>query len=80
MIKTQVYLTPDQSRGVKSFSLRSGIRQSETIRRALDHFLAHDEKDWKATLKSANGIWKDRKKVLSDFENIRSEFDRKNKN
>ena len=51
MVRTQVYLTEEQDRGLKGLAESSGRKQSELIREAVDRLLAeHRPKDWRAAL------------------------------
>ena len=43
MDKTTLYLTPDLRRRLRDASRRSGRRQSDVIRAALDAYLANDQ-------------------------------------
>ena len=75
MIKTQVYLTKDEFSGLKSLAARTGKKQSELIREAIDNLLvSREEKDWKAVLCDLRGIWKNREDT-PDFDEIRKEAD-----
>ncbi len=78
MLKTQVYLTEAQNTGIKSLAYSSGVKQSEIIRKAIDRFLEIQKGfNWKESLKAAKGMWADRKEVINEFRDIRSELDRK---
>ena len=43
MVRTQVYLTEKQDRGLKSLAESSGRKQSELIREAIDRLLAENQ-------------------------------------
>ena len=61
MVKTQVYLTEKENIDLKSLARRTGKKQSELIRQALDQFLmSKKSKEWKSALLPLKGIWKDR--------------------
>ena len=76
MIRTQVYLTPEQVEALRSISRRSGRKQSELIRDALDAFVdGRRDEGRDAILSRAAGMWKDRAD-LPDFTTLRSEWDR----
>ena len=76
MIRTQVYLTPDQVDALRSIAQRSGRKQSELIRDALDAFIdSSREESREAVLLRAAGMWKHRGD-LPDFSALRSEWDR----
>jgi hypothetical protein len=76
MIRTQVYLTPDQVDALRSIAQRSGRKQSELIRDALDAFIDRSrDASREAILMRAAGMWKERED-LPDFSALRSEWDR----
>ena len=76
MERIQIYLTLEQSRELKKLAMRSGKRQSELIREAVDALLAAAEKPgWKSDLMAAAGLWADRDD-LPDFTRLRTEMDR----
>jgi len=76
MVRTQIYLTEKEQIELKSIAQKTGKKQSELIRQAIDIFLAqHNQIDRKELLKQARGIWKDRTD-LPDFDKIRREWDR----
>ncbi len=76
MVRTQIYLTEEEQYWLRSIAAKTGIKQSELIRNAIDKLIAlHQEKDGKEILSRACGIWKDRKD-LPDFKKIRKEWDR----
>jgi metal-responsive CopG/Arc/MetJ family transcriptional regulator len=76
MIRTQVYLTPEQVEALRSISRRSGRKQSELIRDALDAFVdSRRDEGRDAILSRAAGMWKDRTD-LPDFATPRTEWDR----
>ena len=60
-MRTQVYLTEEQDRGLKGLAESSGRKQSELIREAVDRLLTEQRpKDWRAALESVRGMWADR--------------------
>lgn len=76
MIRTQIYITEAEQKALKSIAARTGTKQSELIRRAIDQFIARfRETDRLKLLQQARGIWKDRTD-LPDFRQIRRESDR----
>ena len=76
MIRTQVYLTADQVDALRSIAQRSGRKQSELIRDALDAFIDGGRDESRdAVLSRVAGMWKDRRD-LPDFNSLRSEWDR----
>ena len=76
MIRTQVYLTAEQVAALRSIAQRSGRKQSELIRDALDAFIegSRDE-NANAVLSRVAGMWKNRSD-LPDFCVLRAEWDR----
>ena len=75
MNRTQIYLTPEEVKGVARVAAFSGRNQSEVIREAIDHCLARfGGPDPLERLRAAAGMWSDRDDI--DFETIRKEFDR----
>lgn len=66
MQKAQVFLTDEQKNALKALSSATGRKQSEIIRRGVDLAIAECESQkshWKASLKKASGMWKDRDDV-----------------
>ena len=76
MVRTQIYLTTTEQKGLRALSRRTGRSQSELIRQALDSYLADDKASDRAVLlRQARGLWRDRSD-LPDFEALRKSFDR----
>ena len=76
MLRTQVYLTAKEKKGLSILSQRTGRSQSQVIRDALDrHFLILQRHEVPNILERAKGMWANRKD-LPDFRKIRAEFDR----
>ena len=76
MIRTQVYLTPTQVDALRSIAQRSGRKQSELIRDALDAFIDDSRDEGRdAILLRAAGMWESRED-LPDFTALRGEWDR----
>lgn len=76
MERTQVYLTHEQRCELKKLAARSGRRQSELIREAIDALVADAEcSNWKAGMMAAAGLWANRDD-LPDFVRVRTELDR----
>ena len=76
MLRTQIYLTEEESAGVTALAEATGKKQSEIIREAIDDSL---DKNRPAALAAAigrcAGLWKDRED-LPDFAAARRSFDR----
>ncbi len=76
MVRTQVYLTEEQDRGLKGLVERSGRKQSELIREAVDRLLAeHRPKDWRAALEGVRGMWADRDDLDELYADLRAEVE-----
>ena len=77
MIRTQIYLTERQQQGINHLAHRTGRKQSEIIRQAIDEFLERaGPTDKLNRLRRAKGLWKNRKQL--DLRALRGEFDRFN--
>jgi len=78
MVRTQVYLTEEQDRGLKSLAESSGRKQSELIREAIDRLLAENRpKDWKQALESVRGMWADRDDLDELYADLRTDWERR---
>ena len=76
MLRTQVYLTEQERKALKTISKQIESTQSELIRQAVDLFVArHRGENRLALLRQASGMWKDRAD-LPDFSDLRRELDR----
>lgn len=76
MVRTQVYLTPEEQGALQALSRRTGRSQSELIREAIDAMLAHSaEPERRSQMQQARGLWSDRDD-LPDFAALRGEMDR----
>ena len=76
MVRTQIYLTKTQRDELAAIAEKSGKKQSELIREAIDCFIAQvSGSRRKMVLQEAAGIWKNRKD-LPDFKATRAEWDR----
>lgn len=76
MVRTQIYLTEDQRAEVAAIADRSGKRQSEIIREAVDRFIEQKSRGRReAILREAAGIWRDRTD-LPDLDALRRGWDR----
>lgn len=66
MIRTQIYLTEKEKKGLEKMSALRGIRQSDLIRLAVDDLLARTEDSGKSkVIEELAGIWKNRVDVPS---------------
>ena len=76
MVRTQVYLTEEERRGLERVAFHTGKKQAELIREAVDRFLQEISSGWRdAILKEAAGLWRDRVD-LPDYAADRSSWDR----
>ena len=76
MVRTQIYLTENQRAEVAAIADRSGKRQSEIIREAVDRFIEQKSRGRReAILREAAGMWRDRTD-LPDLDALRRGWDR----
>ena len=69
MIRTQVYLTEEEKKGLETIASSKGVSQSDLIRKAIDDLLAKTGNiNRDDILDEISGIWANRKKIP----NIRS--------
>lgn len=76
MVRTQIYLTEQEKSAVRAIAAKTGRKESEIIRHAVDEMilkfsLRHREE----TLSNAAGIWRDRSD-LPDFARLRDSWNR----
>jgi hypothetical protein len=76
MVRTQIYLTVAEQQALRALARRTGISQSELIRRAIDSVLGQEEAlDRNDLIQQARGLWSERED-LPDFAAVRREMDR----
>lgn len=76
MERTQIYLTKEQQKAVKSVAERRGKTQSEIIREAINYYIAQQIGDNRRELMhQAAGMWADRDDLPAFFEELRRELD-----
>ena len=79
MIRTQIYLTIQEMNELKTLAHRSGKKQSELIREAVDEYLVkRSQTSRKRLLDDVAGIWQNRNDLL-DFSELRKSWDRNSK-
>ncbi len=77
MVRTQVYLTEEEKKGLESVAISKGISQSDLIRQAIDDLLARTgniNKD--EILDEIAGIWSNRKEI-PDIRDLRTGWRRR---
>ena len=60
--KIQVFLRDDQMAALESLTMRTGARQSELVRRAVDLLLeegTRKDPDWREATRAVAGVWRD---------------------
>jgi predicted transcriptional regulator len=76
MRRTQIYLTEEERRALKTLAERQGRPQSAIIRDALDRYLEREvDIERRERLQSARGLWRDHT-GLPDPERLREELER----
>ena len=76
MIRTQLYLTESEKSALSSIAVRSGKKQSELIREAIDSFVAKFQTENQSDIcDRVSGIWADRDESF-DAADLRETWDR----
>ena len=76
MVRTQIYLTESQQKSLRTLAGRTGRKQSELIREAIDRYIVDATPvDYRTLVQRGAGLWRDRND-LPDFEALRREADR----
>ena len=66
MVRTQIYLTDEEKKGLETAAQTRGVSQSDLIRRAIDALLVRDRgADRRTVLDEIAGIWADRRNIPS---------------
>ena len=77
MIRTQIYITEEEKKGLEAVANSQGVSQSNLIRQAIDNFLARTGKFNKiALLDEIAGIWSD-KNDIPDIRDLRTGWQRR---
>lgn len=77
MIRTQIYLTKRERDELKRLAKRSGRKQSELIRKAIDEFVERQRPEGMQTaLDALAGAWKDKQDV-PDYRCLRDEWSKR---
>jgi len=76
MVRTQIYLTEKERKGLEAVSKATGMKQSELIREAVDQYLDLAQGSRRQhILKEAAGMW-GKRRDLPDFSANRRTWDR----
>jgi len=76
MVRTQIYITEEESTSIARLSQALGHGKSEIIRQAIDEFIhRRDSTKRLKALQAARGMWADRPD-LPDARAMRASFDR----
>jgi predicted DNA-binding protein len=74
MVRTQICITEEERRKLRTLSRQSGRKQSELIRAAIDSFLSRTSATpARDALRACRGMWKDREQT--EFRAIRAEVE-----
>jgi Arc/MetJ-type ribon-helix-helix transcriptional regulator len=77
MVRTQIYLTEEEKKGLESVALSQGVSQSDLIRQAIDDLLARTGNiDKDEILDEIAGIWAN-KKDIPDIRTLRTGWRRR---
>ena len=72
MVRTQIYLTEKEKKGLESIAILQGVNQSKLIRQAIDELLVKtSDIDKTAIIDEITGIWADRKDI-PDIRDLRT--------
>jgi hypothetical protein len=76
MVRTQVYLTEEQERGLKQLAASTGRKQSELIREAIDRLMSEkNQRNWRKSLEPMFGMWADRPEMDRFVRDLREQAD-----
>ncbi|MBN1129970.1 MAG: CopG family transcriptional regulator [Chitinispirillaceae bacterium] len=77
MIRTQIYLSETEKTALSRVAAKTGLSQSDLIRRAIDSFIDREHgEDRGRVIKDVAGIWADRND-LPDLVNLRAGWNRR---
>jgi len=74
MRKIQVFIREDQKAALRTLSARTGVRQSDLVRRSVDLLLekaARAKSDWREATRAAAGIWRNRNDIEATTQKLR---------
>ena len=79
MERTQIYLTREERKALRTLAERDSKSQSELIREAIDRYIVDELKEVDAAeiLEKTFGIWADRDDLDGFIEDLRREADEK---
>lgn len=76
MHRTQVYLTEEEHRALKTLARRSGRSFAATLREAIDtYILGQKAGDLQQAIDDSFGCWRDRGDEETDVRNLRHEWE-----
>ncbi len=77
MERTQIYLTREERKALRTLAERDSKSQSELIREAIDRYIVDELKEVDAaeTLEKTFGVWADRDDLDGFIEDLRREGD-----
>jgi hypothetical protein len=71
VLRTQLYLTPEERQGLSALSRATGRKRSELVREAVDRLIASSRRERRQeVLTRAAGLWS-RRRDLPDFRQLR---------
>lgn len=65
MERTQIYLTREQKKALKTIAAQKQTPLAEVVREAVEHYIAEQKPSAAERMEKANGLWKDRQELDS---------------